>query len=152
LSSLAFPVDVLDEQLHFGNLANLGFDDSVRQPSDARVGDSGLSRIVDGNRMMWNHRLRERHVADHSLSSLFTADGITTPAVALTSTAILTRLPDSMRVTQGSAASSSGRRVTASQAVELNSSELALGIDNPPPKILNNVSGILQVRSPTIFE
>ena len=64
------PLDVIDQQLHLHDLLHLVASDAIGEIAHARVADIGLAGIVDGDRMVGNHRLHEGHVIDQRLSAI----------------------------------------------------------------------------------
>ena len=64
----AIALNVLDEEFHRLDLANLTLNDLVRQPSNARIGDTRFPRVVDGDRVVRNHGFHECDVRNCGLS------------------------------------------------------------------------------------
>lgn len=73
------PFNVVDEELHLSDLLDLIARDSVGEIPHARVADIGPPRIVDGGRMVGDHRLHQADIADHCLMAGSTTPQTTVP-------------------------------------------------------------------------
>ena len=63
-------LNIIDEQLHLDNFADLGLNDLIRQLANPWIANARLPCVVDGNGVVWDHRLHEVDIPDQRLAPI----------------------------------------------------------------------------------